>query len=120
MMSRQLFSTATPEGTVEVVLGEAPVADPGHDEVVVRVEAAPVNPSDLGQLFGPADLGTARPAGAGQVGVVADVPEAARSLLAPRVGIPVPVGAEGAGVVVAAGSSTAAQALLGRTVATLG
>jgi NADPH2:quinone reductase len=86
----------------------------------VRVEAAPVNPSDLGQMFGPADLGTVRPARDGQVGVVADVPEAARPLLAPRVGIPMPVGAEGAGVVVAAGSSAAAQALLGRTVATLG
>lgn len=120
MRSRQLFSTATDEGTVEVALVEVPVADPGDDEVLVRVEAAPVNPSDLGQMFGPADLGTVRPAHDRQVGVVADVPEAARPMLAPRVGIPIPVGAEGAGVVVAAGSSAAAQALLGRTVATLG
>jgi NADPH2:quinone reductase len=120
MRSRQLFSTATDHGTVEVGLVEVTVAHPGDHEVVVRVEAAPVNPSDLGQLFGPADLGTVRPAGDGQIGVVADVPEVARSMLAPRLGIPMPVGAEGAGVIVAAGSSAAAQALVGRTVAALG
>ena len=120
MRSRQLFSTAIDEGTVEVALVEVPVADPVDGEVVVRVEAAPVNPSDLGQMFGPADLGTVRPADDRHIGVVADVPDIARPMLAPRVGIPMPVGAEGAGVVVAAGSSAAAQALLGRTVATLG
>ena len=114
MRSRQLFSTTTDAGTVEVVMVEVPVADPGDDEVVVLIEAAPVNPSDLGQMFGPADLGTAprRRAGRRRRRRARGRPADARR----RGWIPMPVGAEGAGVVVAAGSSAAAQALLGRTV----
>ncbi len=108
-------------GTVELALARVPVPDPGPDEVVIRVEAAPINPSDLGVLFGPADVATAR-AVEGEHGpaVVADIPDGLVRLVAGRLDQTIPTGNEGAGVVVAAGSSARAQDLVGRTVAVLG
>ena len=108
-------------GTVELALARVPVPDPGPDEVVIRVEAAPINPSDLGVLFGPADVSTVR-AAQGEHGpaVVADIPDGLARLVAGRLDQTIPTGNEGAGVVVAAGSSARAQALVGRTVAVLG
>jgi NADPH:quinone reductase-like Zn-dependent oxidoreductase len=102
-------------------LVDTPVPPPGAEEVVVRIEAAPINPSDIGLLFGAADMGTAVASGlAGHPVVTATVPERAMKAMAGRVGQSLPVGNEGAGTVVAAGSSSAAQALLGQTVAVLG
>jgi len=118
-MPKQLQSTATEDGRVVLSLADVPAPEPREDQVVIRVEAAPINPSDLGGMFGPADVRTLRPAADGN-GIEADVPEAARAFLAPRVGRPLPMGNEGAGTVVAAGSSDAAQALLGKVVATWG
>ncbi len=108
-------------GTVELALARVPVPDPGPEEVVVRVEAAPINPSDLGVLFGPADVSTVR-AVEGDHGpaVIADIPDGLARLVAGRLGQTIPTGNEGAGVIVAAGSSARAQALIGRTVAVLG
>ena len=108
-------------GTVELALARVPVPDPGPDEVVIRVEAVPINPSDLGVLFGPADVSTVR-AAQGEHGpaVVADIPDGLARLVAGRLDQTIPTGNEGAGVVVAAGSSARAQALVGRTVAVLG
>ena len=108
-------------GTVELALARVPVPDPGPDEVVIRVEAAPINPSDLGVLFGPADVSTVR-AAEGEHGpaVVADIPDGLVRLVAGRLDQTIPTGNEGAGVVVAAGSSARAQDLVGRTVAVLG
>ncbi|MBX3456581.1 hypothetical protein [Ferrovibrio sp.] len=92
---------------------------PGTNEVVVRVEAAPINPTDMGLLFGPADLAAARLEGtARQPVLVAPVPPAAMSFVALRIDQPLPVGVEGAGVVVAAGPGQ--EALLGKTVAMMG
>src|SRR5581483_7225780 len=94
---------------------------PRPDEVLIRVEAAPINPSDLGLLLGPADLSTIKVAGSAERPVVtAAVPAAALRGLAARLDRSLPVGIEGAGLVVAAGSSPAAQALLNRRVAALG
>ena len=108
-------------GSVELSLVRTPVPDPGPEEVVVRVEAAPINPSDLGVLFGPADVSTVRASdGAEGPAVIADIPEGLVRLVAGRLDQALPTGNEGAGVVVAAGSSAGAQALIGRTVATLG
>ena len=108
-------------GTVELALARVSVPQPGPDEVVVRVEAAPINPSDLGVLFGPADVSTARSAdGEHGPAIVADIPEGLTRLVAGRLGQSLPTGNEGAGVVVAAGASDRAQALVGRTVALLG
>jgi NADPH2:quinone reductase len=117
----QLRTLIKPEGELELRLVEEQVPAPRADEVVVRVEAVPINPSDIGLLFGPADMTTARAAGAGgQAVVTAKVPAATMAGVAARVGQSMPAGNEGAGVVVAAGSSAAAQALIGRTVAVLG
>ena len=106
-------------GEIELSLVDMPVAAPAHDEVLLRVEAAPINPSDLGQLFAAADLDTLRQSGTDSRPVVtASVPPSIVPALAARVDVPMGAGNEGAGVVVAAGASPAAQALLGRTVAT--
>jgi NADPH2:quinone reductase len=117
----QLRSLIKRSGELELSLVEEAVPEPGADEIVVRVEAAPMNPSDLGLLFGAADLSTAKASGTPSRPVVtASVPEAAMKSMAARLDASMPVGNEGAGVVVAAGSSPAAQALLGRTVAVIG
>ena len=115
----QLRSLVKSSGELELSLVELDVPEPGPDEVVIRVEASPINPSDLGLLVGPADLGTARAGGTAERPVVtATVPERFLRAVAARLDQSMPVGNEGAGVVVKAGS--AAQGLLGRTVAALG
>jgi NADPH:quinone reductase-like Zn-dependent oxidoreductase len=88
---------------------------------VVRVEAAPVNPSDIAPLLAGADLATARVTGTADEPVLtAEIPAVALESLAGRVGQSMPIGLEGAGTVVDAGASPEAQALLGRTVAMFG
>ena len=117
----QLRSLVRPDQTLELSLDLVPVAEPGPDEVVIRVEAAPLNPSDMGLLFGGADMAAAEASGSAERPVVtAPIPDAAMRGLAARVGTPLPVGNEGAGTVVAAGGSAAAQALLGKVVAAAG
>jgi NADPH2:quinone reductase len=117
----QLRTLIRPDGVLELSLQPTPVPQPKPDEVVIRVEAAPINPSDLGLLFGGADMTTARSGGTPDNPVVtATVPPEAMRAMAGRVGQSLPAGNEGAGLVVAAGASPAAQALLGRTVAILG
>lgn len=117
----QLRSLVKKSGELELSLQEVPVPQPADDEVLVRVEATPLNPSDLALLFGLADLSTAKASGtAARPVVTATVPERMLRGLAARFDESMPVGNEGAGVVVKAGSSPAAQALLGKTVALIG
>ena len=117
----QLKSLVKADQTLEIFLDEDDVPVPDAGEVLVRIEAAPINPSDLGLMFAGADIGAASCVGPPERPVVtAPVPARAMRALAARVGIPVPVGNEGAGTVVAAGSSSAAQALLGQRVAVAG
>ena len=117
----QLRSMVKREGILELSLAHVPTPEPKADEVVVRIEAAPLNPSDLGLLFGGADISTARVSGSPQAPVVtASIPAAALRSVAGRIDQSLPVGNEGAGVVVRAGSSDEARALVGRTVAILG
>ena len=117
----ELRSLVKPDGELEISLLDVPVPTPTADEVVVRVEATPINPSDIGLLFGAADISTATVTGTPQRPVVtARIAERLMNAMAGRVGQSLPVGNEGAGTVVAAGSSPAAQALLGKTVAMLG
>ncbi|WP_395702210.1 zinc-binding dehydrogenase [Aquabacterium sp.] len=117
----QLRSLVTPEGRLELSLARVPTPSPGPDEVLIRVEATPINPSDIGLLFGAADMATAVQGGsAAQPVITAQVPAALMRAMAGRAGQSMPVGNEGAGTVVAAGTSPAAQALLGRRVAGLG
>ena len=115
--AKQLFSTATADGRLELSLRQVPVRAPGEDEVLVRVEASPINPSDLGVMLSVADPATFT---SSDEGASAPIPEAMRRFTASRTGTQIPVGNEGAGVVVQAGSSLAAQALLGKTVALAG
>jgi NADPH:quinone reductase len=112
----QLRSLITAEGVLRLSLDDAPVPVPAADEVLIRIEATPINPSDIGNLFGPADFGTLRRAGAA---LEATMAPAALRMVAGRIGQPMAMGNEGAGTVVAAGSSAAAQALLGRKVAVI-
>ncbi len=117
----QLRSLVQSDGTLQVSLEPTPVATPGPDEVLIQIQATPINPSDIGLLFGPADLSTVQVAGTAERPVVmARIPERAMPGMAARLGESMPVGNEGAGLVVAAGSSPAAQALVGRTVAVIG
>ena len=117
----QLRSTVKAEGLLELSLAEVEVPKPGPEEVLVRVEASPINPSDLGLLFGPADMRTAEVSGtAGSPVVTARIPEKLMRGIEARVGHSLPVGNEGAGVVVAAGDDEQAQSLLGKTVSVVG
>lgn len=117
----QLRSLVTSAGKLELSLEEIPVDAPKDNEVVVRVEASPINPSDLGLLLGMADLSTATQGGSAERPTVsADIPEGLLKHMGGRLDDAMPVGNEGAGVVVAAGGSDEAQALLGKTVAVLG
>ncbi len=118
---RALFSTANADGTLTVSLMPQQLAPLAEDELLLRVEATPINPSDLGLLFGPADVASARvDGGAANPSMVIDIPAPFQRAVAARVGQPMPVGNEGAGTVIAAGASPAAQALIGRVVATFG
>jgi len=115
----QLRSLLKASGELELSLVEVDIPEPGPDEVVVRIEGAPINPSDLGLLLGPADLSTAKAGGAPERPVLtASVPPQFMKAMAGRLDESMPVGNEGAGVVVNAGAD--AQGLLGRTVAILG
>ena len=117
----QLRSTVEAEGTVEVALVRVPIPLPQADEVVVRVEASPINPSDLRVLFAGADVARARAGGTAELpSVRAPLAPGALRAAAARVGQPMPVGTEGAGVVLAAGLSAQAQALLGQAVGMTG
>lgn len=113
----QLRSIIKSSGELELSLAEVAVAAPVGDEVLVRIEGSPLNPSDLGLLVGPADLSTLTSAS----GVTsAKVPDAYMKAVKARIDESMPVGNEGAGVVIAAGPDAAAQALVGKTVALLG
>ena len=107
----QLQSLVKPEGVLEISLVSVPTPAPADDEVVVRIEATPINPSDIGLLFGAGDISTATVAGTGSQSVVTlHIPTSAMKGMTGRLGQAMPVGNEGAGVVVAAGSASAAQA----------
>jgi NADPH:quinone reductase-like Zn-dependent oxidoreductase len=117
----QLRSLIKSSGELELSLASVPIPEPGPDEVLVRVEASPINPSDLGLLIGAADMSTARTSGTREAPIVtAKVPEAAMQAMEGRLDQSMPVGNEGAGVVIKTGSSEAAKALAGKTVAMIG
>ena len=117
----QLRSLVKPDGELQISLLSVATPDPAPDEVLVRIDATPINPSDIGLLFGAADISTAKVSGTPASPVItAQVPARLMKSMAGRLGQSLPVGNEGAGLVVAAGTSAAAQALLGKTVAVIG
>ena len=117
----QLRSLIKKSGELEISLVNVPTPEPAEDEIVVRIEATPINPSDIGLLFGAADMSTAKASGSKDAPVVtARVPERAMRAMAARLDESMAVGNEGAGVVIRTGSSDAAKALMGKTVAIIG
>jgi NADPH:quinone reductase-like Zn-dependent oxidoreductase len=117
----QLRSLIKKSGELEISLVNVPIPEPSADEIVVRVEASPINPSDLGLLVGAADMTTAKASGTKEAPVItARVPEAGMKAMAGRLDESMPVGNEGAGVVIETGTSEAAKALMGKTVAMIG
>jgi NADPH:quinone reductase-like Zn-dependent oxidoreductase len=117
----QLRSLIKKSGELELSLASVPTPEPAEDEVLVRVEATPINPSDLGLLVGAADVSTAKASGSkDQPVVTAKVSEAGMRGMGGRLDESMPVGNEGAGKVIATGSSDAAKALMGKTVSMIG
>ena len=118
---KQLRTLVTEDGKLELSLADVKVPTPGDNDIVIRVEATPINPSDLGLLVGAGDLSTLRNEGSkDNPKLVADISGAGMRAMQPRIGQSLAVGNEGAGTVVAAGSSDAAQALMGKKVTGLG
>ncbi len=116
---RELRSTASDDGTLRLTLDDVTLDAPAADEVIVRVEAAPINPSDLGLLLGPADVATLATGGSAErPELTFDIPRGRLPAIAARLGQSLAVGNEGAGTVVEAGDG--AQHLLGKRVAMLG
>jgi len=117
----QLRSRISLEGQLELSLERVDTPEPAAHEIVVRVEASPINPSDLGLLLGPADPARATRRGLGEAAVVVvPIDPALLRGFGARLGQSLPVGNEGAGTVIAAGPAPEAQALLGRTVGFVG
>ncbi|HAE94272.1 zinc-binding dehydrogenase [Hyphomonas atlantica] len=117
----QIRTLIKPEGELELSLAEVEIPTPGPTDIIIKVEATPINPSDLGLLVGAGDISTAVQSGTADRPVItAKVPEAGMRAMKARIGESLPVGNEGAGTVVAAGESEAAQALLGKRVTGLG
>lgn len=117
----ELRSEMKKEGKLELSLAEVPIPEPAEDEVLVQIEASPINPSDLGLLLGMADMTTAVASGTADRPVVtANVPENILRAMTARLDQSLAVGNEGAGVVIRAGASGLAQELMGKTVAILG
>jgi NADPH:quinone reductase-like Zn-dependent oxidoreductase len=118
---KELRSLVSAGGTLQLSLLDVPLGELGANQGLIRVEASPINPSDLGLLFVGADMTIATVSGTADDPVVtAPIAEGVMRALSVRVGISMPAGNEGAGTVVAAGSSPEAQRLMGKTVAAAG
>lgn len=115
----QIVSTLSPDGTLVIELANNPVPAPGPDEVLVRIEGAPINPSDLLTLMPEIDLDQATFEGGrdNSPRVIAKIPEAAAKARYGRFGQPLTVGLEGAGTVIATGDNV--KAMMGKKVAAL-
>jgi len=116
----QMLSTVTTDG-LEMKLVERDMPEPKPHEIVLQVEATPINPSDHGVMFGWADISRATSTGSGLNRVLrAPLAPGGLARMKARLGQDLPVGNEGAGVVVAAGSDDYAQSLIGKRVAAMG
>ena len=117
----QMFSSLAPEGELRLELKEQPMPTPGENEVLIRIEATPINPSDHGVMFGWASMASATSTGSGANTVLSvPVSEQGMAVMKARTGQSLAVGNEGAGTVVATGSSELAKSLDGKVVAAMG
>ena len=119
-ISKQIRSEVTKEGKLLLYIENTEIPEPKEDEVLIRIEASPINPSDLGLLIGPADVSSMAVSGEGEAAVVTmDIPEGLLRMLDTRLDQSLPVGNEGGGVVVKAGSNEL-EDLVGKTVGVAG
>jgi NADPH2:quinone reductase len=119
-VSKQIRSEVTKEGKLLLSVERTAMPEPKEDEVLIRIEASPINPSDLGLLIGPADVSSMSVSGEGENAVVTmDIPEGLMRMLETRLDQSLPVGNEGGGVVVKAGSKDL-EDLVGKTVGVAG
>ena len=119
-VSKQIRSEVTKEGKLLIYVESTGMPEPKEDEVLIRIEASPINPSDLGLLIGPADVSSMSVSGEGESAVVTmDIPEGLLRMLETRLDQSLPVGNEGGGVVVKAGSKDL-EDLIGKTVGVAG
>jgi NADPH:quinone reductase-like Zn-dependent oxidoreductase len=108
----ELRSRISKDGVLELSLVEVDVPAPAENEILVRVEATPISPSDLALLLGPADVGTLEQSGTAERPVItARVPGVRMAGVAARLDQSMPLGNEGAGTVIAG-----APALVGKRV----
>lgn len=115
----QLRTLVKSSGLLELSLADVPVPTPREGEILVRIEASPINPSDIGLLFGAADMSTAHQEGsADRPVIVATVPPAYMRAMAARADESMPAGNEAGGTVVGAGAG--AEALIGKKVGIIG
>jgi len=118
MLNSQVKTLIDQEGRLRLWLEDSAVGAPGPDEILVRMEAAPLNPSDQILLFGPVDPKSLTQSGTSQLPVIeGQIPAERMGIVAGRLGQALPAGNEGAGTVVGAGANV--SALVGRTVALL-
>jgi len=118
--SKEIRSTVTSEGNLELSITKVQVPTPNDDEVLIEVHAAPISPSDLALLitFG-ADLANINISGSGENTVASmKVHPAMMKSMKSRMDQPMPVGNEGAGVIVDAGNNV--KHLIGKTVGLAG
>jgi len=117
----QMFSTLTPGGELRLELIEKETPTPEANQVLVKIEASPINPSDQGVMFGWSNIDEAKTSGTGkETALIAPVSEQGLKVMSARIGQALPVGNEGAGTVVATGDSDLAKSLDGKTVAVMG
>ena len=117
----QMLSTVTSNGELRLALAQVDMPTPGPDEVVIKIEATPINPSDLGVMFGWSTTTDASTSGSGKDSVLtAPVSPQGMQIMKARIDQSLPVGNEGAGTVVAAGDSELATSLMGKVVAVMG
>ena len=119
-VSKQIRSEVTKEGKLLISIKNTEIPVPKEDEVLIKIEATPINPSDLGLLIGPADVASMTVSGEGEDSEVnMDIPENFLRVVTDRIGQSLPVGNEGGGVVVAAGGKDIEE-LVGKTVGVAG
>lgn len=118
--SKEIRSTVTSDGTLQLSISNTERPTPAENEVLIKVEAAPINPSDLGLLISfAADLDSLSISGEGEQAVTtAKIHPKLMAAMTARLDQSMPVGNEGGGVVVDAGAN--AKHLIGKTVGVAG
>lgn len=116
--SKQLFTLITSDGQLRMSVNDINLPSPKPHEVIVRIEASPINPSDMWPMFGPANLAEAT-FNKDKMQLSAPIYPGMLARVSPRLDQTLPIGNEGAGTVVTAGDSPEAQALMGKTVGIL-